>query len=115
EQTAVIINIYDRHNYINRQSPSHKGKHHIIAANVDQTLLICTLKEPRTSQGFIDRFLAAAEAYHIPALLIFNKSDLYKEKQMAYYEELKEMYRKIGYPVFLISVIKNEGADDIRL
>lgn len=115
EQTAVIIKIYDRHNYINRQSPSHKGKHHIIAANVDQTLLICTLREPRTSQGFIDRFLAAAEAYHIPALLIFNKSDLYKEKQMTYYEELKEMYGKIGYPVFLISVIKNEGADDIRL
>lgn len=114
EQSAVIIKIYDRDNYINRQSPSHKGKHHIIAANIDQALLICTLREPRTSQGFIDRFLVAAEAYHIPAQLIFNKSDLYKEKQTDYYKELKEMYEKVGYPVFLISVIKNEGADNVR-
>src|SRR5574338_1313450 len=59
DQSAIITHIYDRRNYINRQSPSHKYQHHIIAANIDQTILVCTLREPRTSQGFIDRFLVA--------------------------------------------------------
>lgn len=114
EQTAVVTQICHRANYINRQSPSNKHQHHIIAANIDQVLLICTLREPRTSTGFIDRFLVAAEAYHIPAVIVFNKSDLYREKEIRQFEERKAMYEAIGYPVLLISVEKGEGMEDIE-
>ena len=114
DESAIITHIYDRRNYINRQSPSHKYQHHIIAANIDQTLLVCTLREPRTSQGFMDRFLVAAEAYHIPAVLVFNKSDLHREKEMIQFEERKEMYEAIGYTVILMSVEKKEGIKDIQ-
>ena len=114
DRSAIITHIYDRRNYINRQSPSHKYQHHIIAANIDQTILVCTLREPRTSQGFTDRFLVAAEAYHIPAVLVFNKSDLHREKEWLQFEERKEMYEAIGYTVILMSVEKNEGIKDIQ-
>ena len=114
DQSAIITHIYDRRNYINQQSPYHKYQHHIIAANIDQTLLVCTLREPRTSQGFMDRFLVAAEAYHIPAVLVFNKSDLHREKEMVQFEERKQMYEAIGYRVILMSVEKNEGIKDVQ-
>lgn len=114
DRSAIITHIYDRRNYINRQSPSHKYQHHIIAANIDQTILVCTLREPRTSQGFTDRFLVAAEAYHIPAILVFNKSDLHREKERLQFEERKEMYEAIGYTVILMSVEKNEGIKEVQ-
>jgi ribosome biogenesis GTPase len=114
EQSAVITHIYDRRNYINRQSPAHKHQHHIIAANIDQALLVCTIREPRTSQGFIDRFLVAAASYHIPAILVFNKSDLHREKDTLLFEERKAMYEAIGYSVMLISVEKGEGTEGIQ-
>lgn len=114
EGAVIITHIHDRKNYINRQSPSNKYQHHIIAANVDQTLLICTLKEPRTSQGFIDRFLVAAGAYHIPAILLFNKSDIYKKKETEKFEAWKEMYEAIGYKVLLVSIEKKEGLEAIQ-
>ena len=109
--TAIINEIHDRNNYINRQSPRHKHQHHIVAANLDQSLLIATLREPRTSQGFIDRFLVACEMYHVAAVIVFNKSDLYKAKDMEKYEEWKAMYEAIGYKVILVSAEKNEGLD----
>jgi len=109
--TAIINEIHDRNNYINRQSPRHKHQHHIVAANLDQSLLIATLREPRTSQGFIDRFLVACEMYHVAAVIVFNKSDLYKTKDMEKYEEWKAMYEAIGYKVILVSAEKNEGLD----
>jgi len=71
----IISGVEDRRNYINRQSPANKNQHHIIAANLDQTLLFATLKSPRTSTGFMDRFLVTAEAYHVPAIVVFNKLD----------------------------------------
>lgn len=111
--TAIIDEIYDRHNYINRQSPRHKHQHHIVAANLDQSLLVATLKEPKTSQGFIDRFLVASEMYHVPALIIFNKSDLYKKKELDKYEQWKDMYEAVGYTVLLISAVNNEGITDV--
>ncbi len=111
DSTATITAIYDRDNYINRQSPSHKMQHHIIAANIDQSLLIATLREPRTSQGFIDRFLIACEAYHVTAVVVFNKSDLYQKKEMQRYNEWKDMYEDIGYKVVLISAKQNEGLE----
>lgn len=81
DNTAVITQMHDRRNYINRQSPKGKHQHHIVAANLDQSMLIATLRDPRTSQGFIDRFLIACEAYHVPAIVVFNKSDLYRKKR----------------------------------
>ncbi len=114
KNTAVIVGIKDRKNYINRQSPSHKTQHHIIAANIDQCLMIATLKEPKTSQGFIDRFLVACEAYHIPAILVFNKADIYRKKEMEKFELWKEMYESIGYRATLISIIERSGIGEIK-
>jgi ribosome biogenesis GTPase len=114
EGTAIITQIHDRRNYINRQSPSHKMQHHIIAANIDQSLLIATLKEPRTSQGFIDRFLVACEAYHVPAILVFNKTDLYRKKEEDKFAAMKAMYEAIGYRVIRMSVREGEGVEELK-
>lgn len=104
ENVGIIYKIGERRNYISRQSPRHKHQHHIVAANLDQSLLLATLKNPRTSQGFIDRFLVATEMYHVPAVIVFNKADLYRKKELELFAELEAMYKRIGYPVFLISV-----------
>lgn len=114
EQTAMITEIYERRNYINRKSPHQKYQHHIVAANLDQSMLFATMKEPRTSQGFIDRFVIASEAYHIPSVIVFNKSDVYRKKEMDLYEEWKDMYEAVGYKVFLMSMEKNEGVDAVK-
>ena len=114
DATAIITEILDRNNYINRQSPRHKHQHHIVAANLDQSMLIATLKEPRTSQGFIDRFLVGSEMYHVPPVIVFNKSDLYKQKELDKYQQWKEMYEAIGYPVLMVSAVKNEGVDELK-
>lgn len=114
ENTAIITGIHPRRNYINRQSPSHKKQHHIVAANIDQSLLFATLKEPRTSQGFIDRFLVTCEAYHVPAMVVFNKADLYKKKELEKYGEMEQMYRNIGYTTLLISVKDKQGIEEVK-
>jgi ribosome biogenesis GTPase len=114
ESTATITAIYDRKNYINRQSPSHRMQHHIVAANLDQSLLLVTLKDPRTSQGFTDRWLATCEAYHVPAILLFNKADLYRKKEEERFAAWKEMYESIGYPVIRMSVATGEGIEEVR-
>jgi ribosome biogenesis GTPase len=114
EQTVIITKIHDRRNYINRQSPRAKHQHHIVAANLDQSLMIATLKEPRTSLGFIDRFLVASEMYHVPAIIIFNKIDLYKEKDLDKLEEIKDIYEKIGYKVLGMSAKTNEGVKEVK-
>lgn len=111
--SVIISEILPRNNYINRQSPRHKHQHHIIATNLDQSMLVATLKEPRTSQGFIDRFLVASEMFHVSALIVFNKSDIYKAKEMEKFEGLKEMYEAVGYRVQLVSASKNEGIDEL--
>jgi len=113
ERTAMITAINDRRNYINRQSPRMKHQHHIVASNLDQALLVATLREPKTSQGFIDRFLVASEMYHVPSIILFNKADLYKGKEMQKFEEWKEMYEAVGYTVFLLSVKDNTGVDQL--
>ena len=114
EHTVTITDIYDRENYIARTSPHKKVQHHIIASNLDQALLFATLKEPRTSQGFIDRFLITAEAYHIPAIIVFNKADIYRQKELEKYAELEAMYTSIGYRVALISVKDGRGIDELK-
>ncbi|HEV3412326.1 MAG TPA: ribosome small subunit-dependent GTPase A [Puia sp.] len=113
-RTAVITEIHDRINYINRQSPSHRLQHHIVAANIDQSLMVVTLKEPRTSQGFIDRWLVTCEAYHVPALLLFNKVDLYRAKDEEKFAAWQDMYSAIGYRLFRMSVQTGEGLDTVK-
>ncbi|HLX65624.1 MAG TPA: ribosome small subunit-dependent GTPase A [Puia sp.] len=113
-QTAVITEIHDRSNYINRQSPSHRLQHHIVAANIDQSLLLVTLKEPKTSQGFIDRWLVTCEAYHVPAILLFNKADLYRAKEEEKFAAYHEMYSAIGYRLFRMSVQTGEGLEAVK-
>jgi ribosome biogenesis GTPase / thiamine phosphate phosphatase len=112
--TAIIDEILGRHNHINRQSPRHKMQQHIVAANLDQSVLVATLKEPKTSQGFIDRFLVAGEMYHVPAIIVFNKADLYKNKELEKYEQWKAMYEAVGYKVLLVSAEKKEGLDELK-
>jgi ribosome biogenesis GTPase len=114
DNSAMIDEITDRKNYINRQSPAHKHHHHIVAANLDQSLLFATLKDPKTSQGFIDRFLVTCEAYHVPAIIVFNKADLYRKKEEERFEELSEMYTGIGYKVVSMSVAQNKGVDEVK-
>jgi ribosome biogenesis GTPase len=114
ENSCMITEILPRKNVINRQSPRVKHQHHIIASNVDQSLLVATLREPRTSQGFIDRFLVASESFHVPALVVFNKVDLYRKKETEQLEELSTMYEKIGYKVFATSVKDGKGLDNLK-
>jgi len=114
EQTVIITKIHDRKNHINRQSPRIKSQQHIVAANIDQSLLVATIKEPRTSQGFIDRFLVACEMYHVPAIILFNKIDLYKGKDIEKFEKLKEVYEKIGYKVTGVSLKQNQNIEDVK-
>ena len=114
EAGAIITNIYERKNYITRQSPHNKNQHHIIASNLDQSLLFATLKDPKTSQGFIDRFLAASEAYHVPAVIVFNKTDLYKKKETEKLAELKEIYEANGYKVIPMSLVQQYGIDEVK-
>jgi ribosome biogenesis GTPase / thiamine phosphate phosphatase len=114
EHTATITKIYDRRNYINRQSPSHKMQHHIVASNLDQSLLFATLKEPRTSQGFIDRFLVTCEAFHVPAIVVLNKTDLYRKKELEKLAAWKEMYEQIGYKILPVSVKEKTGLEDAK-
>ena len=115
EDTVMISGILDRKNYINRRSPASKRLHHIIASNIDQSLLVATLREPRTSQGFIDRFLVACESFHVPAIVVLNKADLFREKEKKQYEAWKEMYEEIGYTFLLTSTQTGEGIDTLRI
>jgi ribosome biogenesis GTPase / thiamine phosphate phosphatase len=112
--TAMITDIHKRKNYINRLSPANRHQHHIIASNVDQSLLIATLRDPKTSQGFIDRFLVAGESFHVPSVIIFNKADLYRKKETDLFEERKSMYESVGYRVIGMSLEKEGVPDALR-
>ncbi len=102
---AIITNIHERKNYIIRKSVKLSKQTHIIAANIDQVFLLITLKEPQTFTSFIDRFLATAEAYSIPAILLFNKLDIYNKEQLEEKQKLQKIYRDIGYECLDVSAI----------
>ena len=114
DDNAMVTQIVDRKNYIARSSPHNRHQHHIVASNLDQTLLFATLKDPKTSQGFIDRFLVLSEAYHIPAVIVFNKSDLYRKKELEKFAEIKMIYESCGYRTVLASMANNDGVDEIK-
>lgn len=112
---GVIQHIQERKNYIIRKSVNLSKEAHIIAANVDQALIIATVHQPRTSYGFIDRFLCTAEAYNIPAAVLINKSDLNTDKKSkALQEEYVSTYEKVGYRVFIASALDGEGMDELK-
>ncbi len=111
--TGIITKIEDRKNYIVRRSSNLSKKSHIIAANIDQAILISTISQPQTTTTFIDRFLATAQAYQIPAKILFNKIDIYSEDEMEYLHALMAMYSEVGYPSYAISVKQQENTKEI--
>jgi ribosome biogenesis GTPase len=112
---GVIHKIHDRKNYIIRKANNLSKQTHIIAANIDQALLMVTLAFPKTSLGFIDRFLMTAEAYHIPATIVFNKLDLFTNEMEDLLNDTIELYQNnIGYPCIKTSVKNNIGLDEVK-
>lgn len=109
-----IIEISDRRNYIIRKSINLSKQSHIIAANVDQALLIVTVANPQTSTTFIDRFLASAEAYRVPVILVFNKTDLLVDDLRHYQEAMVNLYQTIGYDCRQISAASGTGVEELR-
>lgn len=114
QDDLMIVSVEPRNNFIIRQSPSKRLARHILAANLDQAYLIVTMSRPRTSTGFIDRFLITAEAYHIPVTIIFNKQDDLSEKDLAKQNELIDIYSKIGYDIALVSSTKKIGIEPLK-
>lgn len=111
EGTAFITAIDDRRNYIIRKSQNLSKQSHIIAANVDQACLMVTIAHPETSTTFIDRFLASAEAYRVPVILIFNKTDILDEDERRYLDMMMQLYRTVGYECVALSAETGEGVD----
>ena len=114
EEFFYITEIEDRRNYIIRKASNLSKQSHIIAANVDQAALVVTISHPETSTTFIDRFLASAEAYRVPVVLIFNKKDIYDEADMRYLQAISSLYESLGYPCLHCSASTGEGIDSIR-
>ena len=114
-RTGLIYDLAERKNYIIRKSINLSKQTQIIASNIDQALLVVTLSKPRTSFGFIDRFLVTAEAYHIPVVLLFNKIDQYDTEDLAFLDEVIELYEKIGYPCRKISALKSIGIKELKV
>lgn len=114
EGFAFINKIQERRNYIIRKASNLSKQAHILACNLDQVALVVTVAHPQTATTFIDRFLATAEAYRVPAVIVINKIDIYNEDEARYANNLALLYRHIGYPVFLMSVETGEGMEEFR-
>ncbi len=113
-KTGMIHSVGERKNYIIRRSQNLSRQAHVIASNIDQALLVVTLSRPVTTTTFMDRYLASAEAYRIPVVLVFNKTDLYKEKETSLLQELTALYSKIGYSCISTSVFNNSGMEALK-
>lgn len=111
---ALITKIKERENYIIRKATKLSKTAHIIAANIDHAYLIVTLAYPKTSTGFIDRFLVTATGYFIPVSLVFNKIDLYNEDLEQTEKELKEIYNKAGYPCYSVSALRGDHIPELK-
>ena len=113
EGTAFITEIADRRNYIIRKASNLSKQSHIIAANVDQAMLVVTVNYPQTSTTFIDRFLASAEAYRIPVVLIFNKVDILDDDELRYLDMMINIYETVGYECRSISAERGDGVETV--
>jgi len=111
---GIIREIKPRKNYILRQSPRQLHQIHLLAANIDQAILITTIISPMLKQGFIDRFTMMAEPYDIPALIVVNKADLYHEKELDLFHELRTLYENISYEIMLVSTVTGEGIQEFH-
>lgn len=114
EGTAFITDIEDRKNYIIRRSTNLSKQSHIIAANLDQAFLMVTVAHPETTTNFIDRFLASAEAYSVPVVLVFNKTDMLDKEELHYQKLMVSLYETVGYECRQVSAATGEGCDDLR-
>ena len=114
EGKGMIKKILSRKNYVVRQSPRNLHNLHLMASNIDQAVLIITIVQPNLKQGFIDRFLLMTEPHDIPAIIVFNKADLYEEEDFMVFEVLKEIYEEIGYTVMLVSALNSVGTDELK-
>ncbi len=114
DEQGIIKNILPRRNFIARQSPKSRLQIHLIACNIDQAMLITSMREPDLKPGFIDRFLLTTEPQNIPVLIVFNKWDIYTEKDKAEFDELKIIYEKIGHQVLAASSVDSYGIDVLK-
>ena len=114
EGTAFITAIHDRRNYIIRKSSNLSKQSHIIAANVDLAVLVVTVNYPQTATTFIDRFLASAEAYRIPVVLVFNKTDLLTDEELQYQQMMIDLYDTVGYEAIALSAETGEGMEKLE-
>jgi ribosome biogenesis GTPase len=114
KDTGLIVKLTDRHNYIVRKSNNLSKQTQVLAANMDQAMLIVTLFFPRTSSGFMDRFLVTAEAYHIPVTIVFNKIDLYGEEALTILAQYEKLYQSLGYKTLRTSAAKRMGIDEFQ-
>jgi ribosome biogenesis GTPase len=114
DNPGVITRVLERENFIVRRATKLSKESHIIAANIDQVVIVATLAFPRTSTGFIDRVLVTAEAYHIPALLVFNKIDLYNDELLSWLEETEQIYIEAGYPCLRVSAKTGAGIEAFK-
>ncbi len=114
DNIGIIFKIYERRNYIIRKATKLSKASHIIATNIDAAMLIASLEQPRTSTGFIDRFLVTAEAYHIPVILVFNKIDIYVEKTHRLVNELITVYQNAGYQCLITSALQDYNINNVK-
>ncbi len=114
ENTGIVVEIEPRENYIARASVHKTAQAHLLAANLDQAVLIVTLDFPRTSLGFIDRFTVSAESFRIPVVIVFNKLDLFDEEGRAGQDEIAAMYERIGYGTLQTSTLTGEGVQALK-
>jgi ribosome biogenesis GTPase / thiamine phosphate phosphatase len=114
QKTAIIERIEPRRNYLARQSPSRKYSLHLLAANIDQAVVIVTIREPNVKVGFIDRFLLMTEPLDIPTVIVFNKMDIYDDDDLEYLEEIENIYKNIGYQTLRVSAISGEGIVEFK-
>lgn len=114
ELVGTITALHDRRNYIVRRSVNLSHHKHVIASNLDQAIILVTLARPRTSYGFIDRFLVTAEAYRIPAVVVFNKVDAYDDDELGLLAEYEDVYQGAGYHTLITSALNNKGIDEVK-
>lgn len=114
EGTGFITEIEERKNYIIRKASNLSKQSHILAANLDQAMLVVTVNYPETSTTFIDRFLASAEAYRVPVTIVFNKIDCYGEDDLHYLDSLMGLYEYIGYPCLKVSATQGTGVEEVK-
>ncbi len=113
-EDVMIVEILPRKNYINRTSPHNKNQQHIVASNLDQSILLATFKEPKTSTGFIDRFLVISEAYQVPAIIVFNKTDILTNEEREELDDVMKRYSDIGYQTISMSLTTDKGTEALE-